>query len=216
MKNNINFKLSSAIIAFLLLFFGASNTAFAGKIWDEYSLSAKTLAGNVLNRLSPNSGYGNYLKSTNFGIGPRIGSLIDNPFGTLRGSASYVTNGVYSRLSSLNTMIGNPARLLSPTSFNIRQNLPNLASLSANLSSLSNSLKKIGTALDTNISRTAGSLRINLYSLNSSLKQSSSAIFSQNQVINGFKNPLLSGIIPKYNNFNQAGRITDFRNIKIQ
>ncbi len=215
MKNSTYLKLTSAVILFMLLFFRASNTAFAGQIWDAYSrisTGAKSIASDLLGKAGYTS-YSNDFKK-DWGISSRMSNFINSLFSTLRSSAGSIYSSINSRLPSLNTLLGSPSGLLnSPSLNNLRQRLPNLATLSSNLPSLRDSLRKMGTTLDTNINLAAGNFRTNIYSLSSSLKQSSSVIFSQNQL----RSSLLSGKLPlKYDTTSFSGKITDFKNIRFQ
>lgn len=211
MKKNINFKFAAGIFVFLLFFLGISRTASAGQLWDKYSLGAKSLAGDILGRISPNSG--TYLKTTNFGIGSRIGNFIDSPFSSLRSGAGYISSGLNGRLSNLNTLIRSSG-LWSTTS--IRQSLPSLSAISGSLPSLSSistrlssALNKMGTNYSTNLKYAIMDRRGNFYELNSSSNQKSTSIFSHFTIKTGLQNPLLSGKIP-------TGRITNLNNIKVQ
>ncbi len=81
-----NFKLWTGVIVLLLLSFVVLNTAFAGELWDKYSLGAKSLVGSAVGKLNTNAG--NYIKSTNFGVGAPMGKFIDTHGGsTVKSSA---------------------------------------------------------------------------------------------------------------------------------
>ncbi len=92
MKNNINFKLPSTLIIFILLVLGNSNTTLAEQTWNRADFGTKSLTGNTMGKIptrtetqkiSTTSGISSRIEktspktetrmqSTNFGIDSRI------------------------------------------------------------------------------------------------------------------------------------------------
>lgn len=75
-KLKTNLKPTAGIIVLLsaIILLPIAEAAWAGERWDRLSLSVKSTVGNIV------PGAGNYIKTTNFGIGQRIGGIIDQAY----------------------------------------------------------------------------------------------------------------------------------------
>ncbi len=151
MKNKTNFKLISGVIVLLLLSFVVLNTAFAGETWDKYSFGAKSLVGSAVGKLSPS--FGNYIKTTNFGVGAPMGKFIDTHGGsTVKSSAIAIktyapqlaSNLKTSGLSALSSGGSYLTQIVRYTpSFNTKSSL----TLSSAIGSIGNGLSAVGRHL---------------------------------------------------------------------
>jgi len=94
-------KTKCAVLGALILavIFSVEVSAWAGENWDKLSMGAKSAVSNIIvggGRAVNNTGlvnFGNSIKTTNFGVGQRIGSGIDYSAGALQGARQSVVSG---------------------------------------------------------------------------------------------------------------------------
>jgi hypothetical protein len=89
-------KVTGVILGVLVLavLFSFGATAWAGENWNKISMDAKSAFGDLVGVFSSDSG--NYIKTTNFGVGSRIGNTIDYSVGALNKAGQSAVSGVNS------------------------------------------------------------------------------------------------------------------------
>ncbi len=128
MERKICFRLTSGAIVLLLVFFGVRNIALAGEGWNSSSMWVKSKISDGLTSL----GVQNSIKTTNYGIGQRIGYAIDNPRNALsrapsfttnlmRGGAKYAATSITGQLSAISNYVGKSTGL-----WNVKPQVPNI------------------------------------------------------------------------------------------
>lgn len=87
------------VVLLLASTFLPTQIVYAGERWDKLSIGAKSAVGNIIGAVSSNAG--NYIKTTNFGVGQRIGGVID------RGGIGIVSRGADSIIGYASKGFGN-------------------------------------------------------------------------------------------------------------
>ena len=124
-------------VLILTIIFSIGVSAWAGESWDKISMGAKSTFGDIVGLASPDTG--TYIKTTNFGVGQKIGKAIDNPAATLKGAGQSAVSGASAFKASLASIPSG-----AKTSFNLGGNSfkEGVNSIYAQLSNFSN---KVGT-----------------------------------------------------------------------